>query len=336
MNLNSAANGIHVSYTGRTLGKYIVRESLHRGRLGEVYRAFDADAQRDVAVKIFYGDSLTDSADFEARFRAIIRLEHPNILRVFDCGTLGNVHYIVTDRMEGPSLRDELGALRGGIDSDRAVSVTRYMVKALAYAHEHGVIHGDIKPSNINMRSKGGPLLFDFGLAQAIESQSILMPVYLSPEQADGSAPTAQSDIYSLGIVFYEMLTGQVPFAGGSPADILRRHCTEQPKMPSELGSNISHHIEAILMWMLAKDPSTRPSSAQKLIDILGPDVSEQKYTTFVLKKDQAKEIRQQVAAKLEAAIPAVQPAETDDKAKDAEKGKGSLAGRLSAWLRRS
>lgn len=326
MRRKSPTGRLFVPYTGRTLGKYKVREMLSRDRMGDVYRAFDPDAEHEVAIKVLNGDC-RDLDRFEGILKVTTTLKHPNILRMFDYGIAEGVPYAVTELVKGTTLRDALSARRGGLDPDQAVEIMWHLTKALAYAHKKEVIHGNIKPANIIMQPGGDPLLTGFGLTQALDMHmSVWVPTYLSPEQAAGAPPTAQSDLYALGVVFYEMVTGRTPFVSDSVADVLQKHLEEQPKMPTEVGANISHQVEAVIMWMLAKDPNMRPSAARKVLETLGPEPGEEKYTTFALKRSAASEFRDAVVAESDAS----QTEENRKGQKSAPKFK-----RLLGWLRR-
>ncbi|MBN1285141.1 MAG: serine/threonine protein kinase [Anaerolineae bacterium] len=334
MGLKSPPGQSLISYTGRTLDRYNIHELLKRGRLGEIYRAVDRTTRQAVALKIFYNPARAGCECFAEVMRPVTTLEHPYILRVFGGGAADGVCYMATDQMEGTSLRDMLSASRGGIDSDLAVGILRRLAGALVYAHQKGVVHGDIKPSNITIQADQTPVLFDFKLAQALETPATTwLPVYLAPEQAAGAAPTPQSDIYALGVVFYQMVTGKVPFVANGAAGVLQQHLGEMPTPPTQMGANISQQVEAVTLWMLAKDPNTRPSSAGRLLEALGPDVEEQKFSTFVIKRPPELDAARQ--ARLSERLASAPAPETAPKPEATPGAPPTLRERLFGWLLR-
>ncbi len=295
------------AYRGRRwVHKYELLEWLGRGWEGEVYRALDPDQRRRVAIKLLLQQDVsahTTMARFEQAVQAIAALDHPNIMRVLDFGLVDDVFFIVMELLEGPSVRDLLGERRGGLPQAEAVRITQQVIEALAYAHERGVIHGDVQPSHIIFAEDGRPILTDFSLAQVLGRETLTgTPAYVSPEQAAGQPPTLQSDLYALGVVFYEMVTGRVPFEGVDVAAVLQKHLTEPPIPPREVGANIDAHVETVIMQALAKNPAERFRSAQEMKAALEAPQDTDKYETFILKSSALKQADPEAVAQLEAA----------------------------------
>lgn len=269
---------------GVLAGRYRLVRPLGRGGMAEVYLGHDEVLDRDVAVKILLAKLLPD-ARFLERFRrearAAAALSHPNIVAVHDTGDEGGAPFIVMECVRGRSL-DTL--LPGGVGRDQALEICAEVCAALAYAHAHGIVHLDIKPGNILIAADGGVKVTDFGIARAAGSDtatttSVLGTAsYLSPEQARSGPVDGRSDLYSLGIVLYELATGRVPFRGGTPLQVALQHVSAQPQPPSEL-TELDPAFEALVLKALAKDPDERHQSAHELrAELLallrGPDVA--------------------------------------------------------------
>src|ERR671910_3422932 len=257
-------------------GRYRILRKLGSGGMANVYLAEDEELGRRVAIKILNDRYANDDAFIE-RFRreakSAASLSHPNIVSIYDRGEAEGTYYIAMEVIEGRSLK-ELLLTRGPLSIVEAVHYARQILQALRFAHRHGIIHRDIKPHN-NLIGEQGLKVTDFGIArygpsQMTEAGSIMGTAqYLSPEQARGAPVTASSDLYSVGIVLYEMLTGKVPFSGDSAIEIAMKHLNELPKPPSKLRPEIPEDIDRIVLRALAKAPEERYQSAEEFIEDL-------------------------------------------------------------------
>lgn len=254
--------------------EYTVGSLLGQGGFAAVFRVRDASLNRDVAVKVLDVDVSPSSALAERFLReaqTIARLEHPNIVPIYKVGKQGDVLYIVMRCVDGPSLR-QLLATQKRLSVGDAARIARQVADALAYAHGHGVVHRDVKPDNILLDRSGHVLVTDFGIAKAAQAASaprlttegmiIGTPQYMSPEQASGDQVDGRSDLYSLGIVLYQMLAGAPPFDGDSAASILAKQLTATPAPIRRLRSDVPEALAAVLERMLAKEPARRFQTA--------------------------------------------------------------------------
>lgn len=271
-----------------TLGKqFTVGPLLGQGGFAVVFRTRDHALNRDVAVKVLDtagAPAPTLSERFVREAQTIARLEHPNIVPIYEVGQQAEFLYLAMRCVDGPSLRQLLGSrpLRRLSPGD-AARVARAVADALSYAHAEGVVHRDIKPDNILLDKRGNVLVTDFGIAKAAQAATaaqlttegmiIGTPQYMSPEQAAGDVVDGRSDIYSLGIVLYQMLSGGPPFDGDSSAKIIAQQLTAVPRDIRELRSDVTPELGAVLTRMLAKDPGERFQSAgevsRALVDAL-------------------------------------------------------------------
>lgn len=259
----------------RTLDKrYTILEHIGGGGMADVYRAHDKLLDRSVAVKVLRSQFANDE-QFVARFRreaqAAARLSHHNIVNMYDVGQDEDVHYIVMEYISGETLKERI--LREPLPIENAVRIAADIAEALEHAHQNNLVHCDIKPHNILMTRAGRIKVTDFGIARAVSSATmhhtgtIIGSVhYFSPEQAKGSAVGAKSDIYSLGVVLYEMLTGVLPFNGETPISIALKHLQEEPRPIREIKPDIPPLLEAIVLKAMAKDVDHRFSDISEMI----------------------------------------------------------------------
>jgi len=266
------------AHAGSTLGAYLLMERIGRGGMASVYRAYHPALDRQVAVKVlpeFFAEDAIYRERFQHEAWSVARLRHPNILQVFDFGSEDGVPFIVMELVEGGTLADRLG---DPMPLDAAISLLEPVASALDYAHSRGVLHRDIKPTNILLRNDGSPVLADFGLAKIAGSRRLTAsgsvmgtPEYMSPEQAEDRGLSQASDLYSLAVVAHEILTGRVPFEGDTPAAVLVSHVTRPMPTAHELRGELSAHVEDVLRRGLAKNPDDRYPSASSFVYALKP-----------------------------------------------------------------
>src|SRR5512139_2725278 len=253
------------------IGRYEILDEIGRGAMGTVYQARDPLIERTVAIKTFSLAQLRqEGADSEARFlreaQSAGRLSHPNIVTIYDVGEADDLAYIAMEYLPGATLRDVMD--KGPMPLDLALDTATQMAEALAFAHEHGVIHRDIKPANVVVTGQSGRIkLTDFGIAHLVNSehtqagQMLGSPRYMSPEQAMGREVDGRSDIFSLGAVLYEMLTGRYAFDGDSLPTIVYRVIHETPAAVSLMRPGVPAGLSSLLTRMLSKDPQARPDA---------------------------------------------------------------------------
>lgn len=276
------------SLEGQTLGKYRMLEPLGRGGMARVYRAYHPQLDRYVAIKVLRSD-LVEDEQFLARFRreaqAVAALRHPNIVQVYDFDAQDDVYYMVMELLEGDTLKVRLSDYRVRDETMPWGEVTRVTLDALdglGYAHHEGMIHRDVKPANILLSKRGQAVVSDFGIAHIVGSTrhtaaGALMGTlnYIAPEQGLEGHSDVRSDIYSLGVVIYEMLTRRTPYDADTPLAILMKHLNEPLPLPRRVDPNIPQPLERVVLKALAKDPDDRYQSAEAMSQALSRAIDE-------------------------------------------------------------
>jgi serine/threonine protein kinase len=255
-------------------GRYELGEPLGRGGMATVYLGTDRVLGRTVAVKVLTS-SFAEDESFVRRFRREARaaagLSHPGVVAVFDTGSDDGTHYIVMEHVEGRTLADVIRE-DGPLEPSRAAEVAEAVCDALAFAHAQGLVHRDIKPANIMVTPGGQVKVMDFGIARTATDDTLTKTAivlgtanYLSPEQAEGKPVDARTDLYSLGVVLYEALTGRPPFSGTSPVAVATKHVQKMPEPPGRVRAGIPPAVEAVVMKALEKDPDARFADATQM-----------------------------------------------------------------------
>lgn len=293
--------------------RYELIERIGDGGMAAVYRAHDQLLDRYVAVKILHPQFANDE-DFIIRFKkeaqAAAKLSHTNIVNIYDVGEWEEKHFIVMEYVEGETLKCKIQR-DGKLSIRDTLNISAQISEALEHAHTHNLIHCDIKPHNILIKPNGQVKVADFGIARAASSSTMTYSGnvvgsvhYISPEQAQGNSITPKSDIYSLGVVIYEMLTGQVPFKGENVVSIALKHLQETPVPVHELRPDVPPIVEAIVLKAMEKDPQKRFSSSQLIVEIHKAEkmlfaddkAVDDPYATKVLPREQIQELSKQTA----------------------------------------
>lgn len=257
--------------------RYELQEQIGGGGMADVYKANDLLLNRPVAVKILHDQFKSDTEfidKFNREAQAAARLSHPNIVNIYDVGVMDGAHYIVMEYVPGRTLKDKIKQ-EGHLSVNEALTVAKGIASALSHAHANNLVHCDIKPHNILMMPDGSAKVADFGIARAVTESTMTYTGnvvgsvhYFSPEQAKGTMITPKSDVYALGVVLYEMLTGTLPFTGETPVSVAMKHLQEEPVPVRQLDSSIPPVVEAIVARAMSKDPAMRPDASEIVKDI--------------------------------------------------------------------
>jgi serine/threonine protein kinase len=248
------------------IGRYVIKSELGRGGMATVYRAFDPNFSREVAIKVLPREMLHDPqfrARFEREIKMVAALEHPNIVPVYDVGEEDGQPFFVMRYMNGGSLSDLIE--QGKFSVEDTARIVDKIARALAYAHKKGVIHRDLKPDNILFDDNAEPFISDFGIAKLTEAGGSLTgsgvigtPAYMSPEQAQGGEVDGRSDVYGLGVIVYQMLSGQQPYSADTPMGVVVKHITEPVPEILNVNPNLPQQLDEIIKTALAKDKTKR------------------------------------------------------------------------------
>src|SRR5215208_5933060 len=256
--------------------RYRVDRKIGSGGMADVWLAEDTELDRNVAIKILH-DRFAQDTEFVQRFQREAQsgagLQHPNVVGIFDRGEFLDTYFIAMEYVEGPSLKD---LVKGGMDVKDAIGFTRQILAAARFAHRKGIVHRDLKPQNVLIDAEGRVRVADFGIARAGENSDITATgsvmgtaQYISPEQAQGKPTTPRSDIYSIGVILYEALTGRVPFEGESAVAVALKQVSEVPRRPNAINPNVPPALDAVVMRALAKDPDARFKDADAFLKAL-------------------------------------------------------------------
>lgn len=259
------------SLIGKTLGKYRLVARLGRGGMAEVYKAYQPGLDRYVGIKVLHGH-LVDDQDFIGRFErealAIGKLRHPNIVQAVDFDRDGETYFMAMEFIDGPTLKDEIKARKAANQPFSLPEIARIfaaLCSAIDYAHTRGMVHRDIKPANVMINEEGQVVLTDFGIARIMGATQYTQtgalsgtPAYMSPEQGQGERGDERSDIYSLGVMLYEMITGMVPYDADTPFAVIMKHISEPLPLPTKINPEIPEAVERVVLKAMSKEPDDR------------------------------------------------------------------------------
>ena len=261
------------SLIGRRLGKYEITELLGQGGMATVYKGYQAEMDRFVAIKVLPphpGQDRQFMDRFRLEARTVAQLQHPHILPVHDYGNEDGILYLVMAYVEGGSLKDRID--RGPLSLKETETILRQVASALDYAHRRNVVHRDIKPDNILLDGEGNAILSDFGIVKILEGDNtggltgtggvLGTPAYMAPEQSQGAEITPKADIYALGVIVFEMLTGQQPYQADTPMQVILKHISDPVPSLTEQVATLPPALEVVMINVLAKHPEDRYASA--------------------------------------------------------------------------
>jgi serine/threonine protein kinase len=278
---------------GQKLGKYVIKALIGRGGAAEVYQASDPDLNRDVAIKLMHPNSL-DAAHAISQLRheaqAVAALNHPNIIRVYEFHAEHGIFFMVMELIGGPTLYTLIRKYPHGMPLPIVLNIFAQILNAVEYAHARGLIHRDIKPSNVLLADGFRPVLTDFGLAQVggstrltVQGMASGTPLYLAPELLKSDTIQSTSDIYALGVMLYEMVTGEQPFKGDSYVQIVRQHQEVEPPPPSQIIPDLPSNIEKVILRAMQKNPALRFQTARQMLTELTLKSSDETGKTRIL-----------------------------------------------------
>ncbi|MEE9390513.1 MAG: serine/threonine-protein kinase, partial [Candidatus Aminicenantaceae bacterium] len=258
--------------TGSTFGdRYQIIEELGKGGMGRVYRVLDKKLKEEIALKLIKPEIASDKKTverFSNELKIARKIGHKNVARMFDLNEEQGIHYITMEYVRGEDLKKLIRKI-GQLSAGQAIPIAKQICEGLGEAHRLGVVHRDLKPQNVMVDEDGNARIMDFGIARSLESKGITgagvmigTPEYMSPEQVEGKEAGQSSDIYSLGVILYEMVTGRVPFEGDTPFTIGVKHKSEMPKDPKEFNAQIPGDLSTVIMRCLEKDKEKRYQSA--------------------------------------------------------------------------